>query len=1213
MSEESGNQPRSQVSRARRSGNSLAGMGLIALLATLLAVTLGAWNFSLSAERTAQERELIGEMSRLSADLSDQTTRYLSMLHAGAAAFTLLENPGADHWNRFIGELDLRENYPEVEALAYITRLEPEQVPGFQAFMREQGGADFTVQPGTGAAVYCVLTFLADPDPRVADGFDVCSSEAPGAALLAATETGTAAVSGLLELAPSEGDDEDSEPVPGLVFAMPLESPYALDFAQGWLGLALPARSLLGDIGDSASAYHVRVVDLTEDAPEILMESDGAPDNGNGLDISDTVQVADRTWQVELSQEFQPGPVPAMILWGGVLVSLLLTGLLWSGYRTRARAVQIADRMTQALRESEERRRRTEELSLVMVVHLDLAGHWQKVTPRLCELLGRDREALLRQPALDVVHPDDQRGMLVDSQSLLDRREVSTTREVRLLDPDNEILWVDVSLALVRDSSDEPLYFMGFIQDITERKEGTEALAQREVLLEAIAGSLTELIRNPDFDAAVNQSLKIIGEAADADRAYIFEVHPHSEDGLPAQSMLYEWVREGVTAQIGNPEMHDLHWHKLPDYWYETLKRGQSLRVLTRELPQPARSIMERQAIKALLLVPMIRDGVFEGMIGFDDCRHERYWTESQLATLLAAAASFGNALQRQHTVRALEENRQLLSSITSNITDGIYRSTPEGQLVYVNQALAEMFGYDSPEEMKQVRAPILYVSAERRDELQHKLLHHNGYRGEEVEFVRRDGSRFVGMNNAVAIHDAEGNMLYCDGVITDITERKDAERQIHYLAHYDLLTGLPNRTLLRDRMEQEMARAKRDGNHLAVLFLDLDRFKNVNDSLGHAVGDQLLEQVGRRLQASIRGQDTVSRQGGDEFLIMLPDLNSANEAATVARKLIDRLSAPYVVGHHELRVTPSIGISLYPGDASGIEELVRNADAAMYQAKERGRHNFQFFTHDLSVAAWERLSLENQLRRAIQDNRFVLHYQPQVDIESGDIVGLEALVRWNHNGRLVSPSVFIPVAEQTGMIMEIGEWVLSEACRQACLWQDQGFADTRVTVNLSAIQFRRRNIVGVIQKVLAHTGLAPELLELELTESTVMEEVEESVRMLSDLSRIGVGLSVDDFGTGYSSLNYLKRFPIRKLKIDKSFIEDIPGDSDDEAITGAVIDMGRNLNLDVLAEGVETLEQLEFLKARGCKEFQGFLASHPVPADQVPALLRRRFRLVGS
>jgi diguanylate cyclase (GGDEF)-like protein/PAS domain S-box-containing protein len=553
-----------------------------------------------------------------------------------------------------------------------------------------------------------------------------------------------------------------------------------------------------------------------------------------------------------------------------------------------------------------------------------------------------------------------------------------------------------------------------------------------------------------------------------------------------------------------------------------------------------------------------------------------------------------------------LRDKEQLLSSITNNISDGIYRSSLQSGLIYVNDSLARMFGYKTGAELMSIPGPILYADPRRREQLQALLEQNFEYHDQEVEYQRKDGSRFYGINSAVAIRGAKGEVLYFDGVISDITERKQAEHQVYKLAHYDTLTGLPNRSLLRDRLEQAIADTRRSGERLAVMFLDLDHFKNVNDSLGHEVGDHLLQAVSKRLLECVRHDDSVSRQGGDEFILVLHDINDSNTAARVAEKILKSAGGLYNIGVHELHITPSIGISLFPEDGEQVDDLIRNADTAMYQAKEHGRANYQFFTSEMTRRTHERLSLESELRHALEREEFTLCFQPQVDIQSGEIAGAEALLRWNNrNLGVVSPTTFIPVAEQSGLIVPIGEWVLRAVCIQNRAWQDAGLGTIPVAVNLSAIQFRRNDMAGIIADILAQSGLNPATLELELTESVIMQDTRETAEMMRRLNQLGVRLAIDDFGTGYSSLSYLRRFHIDKLKIDQSFIRDITTDPDDAAIISAIINLGKSLNVKVVAEGAETREQLEFLRRYRCDLIQGYHFSKPLPADEFSRLLR--------
>jgi diguanylate cyclase (GGDEF)-like protein/PAS domain S-box-containing protein len=441
-----------------------------------------------------------------------------------------------------------------------------------------------------------------------------------------------------------------------------------------------------------------------------------------------------------------------------------------------------------------------------------------------------------------------------------------------------------------------------------------------------------------------------------------------------------------------------------------------------------------------------------------------------------------------------------------------------------------------------------------------------------------------------------------------DITKRKQAEERLHYLANFDPLTGLPNRTLFSDRLSQALQRALRHKRSVAVLFLDLDRFKNINDTLGHAFGDLVLKNVSERLAACIREGDTVARLGGDEFVLILDNLAQEEDTRLIAQKVLSTLSSPFSVEGHEFFITTSIGIALYPNDGNTYESLIKNADTAMYRAKEKGKNNYQHYSPALNAKISERLAMETHLRRALERNEFELHYQPLVAPAWGRVIGVEALLRWKRPGvGMIPPSDFIPLAEETGLILPIGEWVLQTACAQNRAWQSAGLPPIRVAVNLSGGQFQQQHLVEDIAAILHETGLSPEYLELELTESIIMKSTEATVTTLRRMAELGIRISVDDFGTGYSSLSYLKRFPVSTLKIDRTFVGDLTTDPDDKAIVKAIITLAHSLKLGVVAEGVETREQLQFLQSLQCDYVQGELFSKPVPADKVAPLFAQQ------
>ena len=474
-----------------------------------------------------------------------------------------------------------------------------------------------------------------------------------------------------------------------------------------------------------------------------------------------------------------------------------------------------------------------------------------------------------------------------------------------------------------------------------------------------------------------------------------------------------------------------------------------------------------------------------------------------------------------------------------------------------------------------------------------------------EVWDRRKNGDVYPKWLSIDAMRDADGRVTHYVGVSSDISRFKQSERDLERLAHYDALTGLPNRILFRDRLQQAIAMAQRQGTTAALLFLDLDGFKGINTTYGHRTGDALLAALAERLGACVRGSDTVARFGGDEFAVVLPSLTDSSAAAVVARKIRDGLTTPFVADGHQIAVTTSIGIALFPQDGDDIDDSLEYADTAMYQAKEQGRNGYRFFSAAMHTKALQRLDLEADSGRAVERQELLLHYQPRVDLRSGAITGVEALVRWKHPTRgLVPPSRFIPVAEQTRLILPLGDWVLRTALEQQRAWTTAGFP-LRMGVNLAAPQFEQADLANRIAGALIETSVQPDHLELELTESTAMANPDATTSALHELKAIGVHVSIDDFGTGYSSLGYLKRFPIDALKIDRSFVRDLCADPDDQAITRAIIGLARSLGRTVIAEGIETREQLRFLTAEGCDEGQGYLLGSPDPcrgAGRAPA-----------
>jgi diguanylate cyclase len=552
----------------------------------------------------------------------------------------------------------------------------------------------------------------------------------------------------------------------------------------------------------------------------------------------------------------------------------------------------------------------------------------------------------------------------------------------------------------------------------------------------------------------------------------------------------------------------------------------------------------------------------------------------------------------------AMSEQEAMFRNIMEAAQVGIF-VLQDQRFVYVNPFFLRLFGYEESELIGQKGPLDLVVPEQHAYVIEQMQLRAAGVSGHSYELtaIRKDGSNFPAtILGTPAVFEGRPASV---GTILDISTQKAAEQRIRELADYDVLTGLPNRRLLRERFIQLLAAAEREESEIAVIFLDLDHFKRVNDSLGHSVGDELLCEVARRLDSVVRRIDTLARLGGDEFIFAMPGFHTA-AAAEVARRLLEVFARPFEVAGHELTVTPSLGISVYPSDGKDLETLLRNADTAMYRAKEVGRNAFQFYSSEMNTTTLDRLLMESNLRRALAQKEFVLHYQPLVNLETGLIIGVEALIRWLHPELgVIMPDRFIHVAEETGLINPIGDWVLCEACRQAQAWCDAGLPPIAMAVNVAPVQFRQAGFVEVVAGALATSGLEANRLELELTERTVMHDADINLGTLSALHRMGVELSLDDFGTGYSSLAYLKRFPVGKLKIDRSFVADLETDPDDWAIASTIVSMGRSLRMTVLAEGVEKPEQLALLRKMGCDMAQGYHFSRPTSAAGMADMLR--------
>lgn len=588
------------------------------------------------------------------------------------------------------------------------------------------------------------------------------------------------------------------------------------------------------------------------------------------------------------------------------------------------------------------------------------------------------------------------------------------------------------------------------------------------------------------------------------------------------------------------------------------------------------------------------------------------YWSHPMYRNgeLVGAVVNFIDITERKRAEEALRESEARFRAMAEHSADWIWAIDTQGSHTYSNQRGVGNLGY-SPNEFLAMDPRSLVHPDDLplfRETFENAVSARQGWQNIVLRWRHRNGSYRIFESNASALFDEAGRLIGFQGVDRDITDRKQAEARIEFLAHHDALTGLPNRVLLRDRFEHALAMSERSRTKVAMLFLDLDNFKVVNDTLGHASGDQLLLEVVTRLTRCTRESDTISRQGGDEFILLLNDIPDQETVERIAGEILEHLAEPVDINGHVLNASGSIGVVIYPEDGRDFDGLLQKADTAMYNAKNAGRNTYRFFDDRMNLQAHEHLLLQNRLHQALFRAEFYLHYQPQLEIDSGKVIGVEALLRWNNPelGEVV-PARFIPVAEDCGLIVPIGAWVMEEACRQAQILRQSGWPELTMSVNLSALQFRRAGLIETVAGALERSGLPPHLLELELTESILLQDAENNLDTVRRLKALGVRLSIDDFGTGYSSLSYLKRFAVDKLKIDRSFVRDISTDPDDAAIVRAVIQLARSLRLGIIAEGVETQEQLAFLREEGCQEIQGFLFSRPLAPAALKAFLHER------
>lgn len=774
---------------------------------------------------------------------------------------------------------------------------------------------------------------------------------------------------------------------------------------------------------------------------------------------------------------------------------------------------------------------------------LDSNGTVLFVNDFASSLLGYDKQELIGQSVQLVIHPHDQELFRAQFDKL-QYADAVMRWELRKQMKNGDILWVQEN-AWQLEMENESVTFL-ICNDVTDQKR-TEALLERQK-------QVLESFINNTADAIVVYDIK--GNVIRVNRAY---------------EEIFGWREEEVVG-YRLPNIPDFMLAEAEGFYQTVRSGGQVIAVET---------IRRR------------KDGsLFDVSITISPIRDEA----GQVVGMSGIARDIS---QRKQAERKLDESKQHYKSLFEYNPNGICSLDLKGNLLRVNPTMETITGYTSSELLRSSLLASVIPSdmAKVKDHFCHTVL------GEsqtfETTIIHKDGFRVnLSVITTPIVINREITGVYV--IMEDITEHKRAEETIHYMAFYDIMTGLPNRSLLQKRFAEIVQSEQQARQSMAVLFVDLDRFKTINDTLGHNAGDMLLKHVAERLSKCVRGQDMIARFGGDEFVILLPGIEKAIAAAAVANRIRDELHPPFFLDGQEFYLSVSIGISLYPHDGQTLDVLVKHADLAMYSAKEEGSR-YRFYSSDMNAGNSDRLIIERDLHRALEREEFLVCYQPKMDLANWKIIGMEALIRWQHpEFGMVPPNEFIPLAEDNGLIIPIGEWIMRAACLQNKKWQEAGYPPVRVSVNLSARQFQQKNLVSMIQNVLSETGLDANWLEIEITESSLLRDIETTIEKLDELKRMGIQISIDDFGKGYSSLSYLKRFPVDILKIDQSFVRDLTEDSVNAAIVKAVITLGHNLNLKVIAEGVEHEEQAHFLKQQQCDGIQGYLLSRPLPPLEI-------------
>ncbi len=1158
----------------------------VALLALAcgVAATLFAWFLAGRQVQREAQAEFAGQANLATNILERRMQRYIDLLYGLEALAYHDERLARSDFAHYVAALELGKRFPGVNVVEFIRRVPDTARDAFVEQVRNDrtmspnGYPAFDIVPRGRRGEYWVIEFIEPMDPAsVVFGLDIRERPPALEAAERARDTGEPSATGRYKLAQELGASY------GLVLYLPVynvERPQSLaqrrETLRGFVNVVARIDDLLADMHAEpfVSALHMRIHDAgpieapavaLSDATLFYASAPGSHGTSPGWGQwrqtqARTLPIAGRRWQIEFAGEPEANPwltrFPTLILGAGAVMTLLLLGILYAIARTRSEAVSLARQATRDLRTQLSFTQQLIEALPNPVFSKDAHGRYLGCNRAFEEYVGMSREALVGKTVGEVMPPELAERAAHEDDVLFANPGSRTYETTARYSKDGQLHEVLVSKATFFGPSGEVAGLVGVLVDITERKK---------------------------LEAAMRESSERLGA--------VIHAAPHAIIVRDLHGVIATW----------NPAA------ELMFGWSEAEVLNTSTSIVPEHLTEETRVLRERaQAGETIWIEDVQRMGRGGRLVDVSMSIAPIVGADGQVNGTMVTMADIS---RRKEAEAALRESEAHLRLAMDAAQLGMWYWEADTDRFTYSDGLNKLFGRPGESELVDYRVLQERLHPEDR-ELFEATMRHAIKQGDvfQVDYrvVWPDGSVHWVANRGQVHRASNGRAQRVIGVAMNITERKIAEQRVAHMAHHDALTGLPNRVLLRDRIQQAIAQAHRNGTQLAVLFLDLDRFKTINDSLGHQLGDRLLQSVASRILVCVREGDTVSRVGGDEFVIVIPGIGSASDGSAVAAKILEVLANAFHLHGNDLHVAASIGISLYPSDGSDAETLMRNADTAMYHAKDSGRANFQFFTQHMNVAAQQRLALENSLRRALDQQEFELHYQPLYDLRDRSITGFEALLRWNTpDGEMVAPGQFITAAEESGLIVPIGEWVLREALRQSRTWQGPQ-RRLSVSINVSANQLSRATFVEYLRRLIAELEVDPTLIELEVTESVIIEGAGDARESLYEIAALGVGIAIDDFGTGYSGLAYLKRLPIDTVKIDQSFVRDLTVDPDDKAIVTAIVAMAKSLGVEVVAEGVKTEEQLEELKRLGCTRAQGFLLARPMTAAGVTRFLGR-------